>query len=196
MLAHCVACGHDKGDYLDPGHPLQADIRKAIACFAAVPADRLVAGVDGCSAPTYALPLARLAQAYARLAAADVDPDYGDAPRSLADAMLAHPRMVSGEGRFDLALATAGRGDWLPKSGAEGVQAIGIRSRGWGIAVKVADGNPRGVQPAVVAVLEQLGLVDAAARSALDAFAAPVQRNCRKLVTGSARAVVVLDKRA
>ena len=39
------------------------------------------------------------------------------------------------------ALMRAGRGDWVTKIGAEGVQAIGVRSRGWGIAVKVADGN-------------------------------------------------------
>ena len=62
----------------------------------------------------------------------------------LADAMTAHPEMVSGEGRSDLALTRAGRGDWVCKIGAEGVQAIGIRSRGWGIAIKVADGDRRG----------------------------------------------------
>ncbi len=194
MLAHCAACGHDKHDYLDSGHPLQVEIRDAVARFTSVPAQQLASGTDGCSAPTYAMPLARLAQAYARLATADVDADYGEAPRRLADAMRAHPEMVSGEGRMDLALARAGRGDWLPKSGAEGVQTIGVRSRGWGIAVKVADGNPRGLQPAVVAVLDQLGLVDAPARAALAAFEAPVQRNYRQLPTGNARAVVVLDK--
>ena len=84
----------------------------------------------------------------------------------LADAMTAHPEMVSGEHRSDLALMQAGRGDWVTKIGAEGVQAIGIRSRGLGIAIKVADGQKRGLYPAIVAVLEQLGLVDAAARQA------------------------------
>ncbi len=57
--------------------------------------------------------------------------------RRLADAMIGHPEMVSGERRNDLALMRAGRGDWVTKIGAEGVQALGIRSRGWGIAVKV-----------------------------------------------------------
>ena len=71
----------------------------------------------------------------------------------LADAMTAHPEMVSGERRIDLALARAGRGDWVCKAGAEGIQAIGIRSRGWGIAIKVADGNARGLHPATVATL-------------------------------------------
>ncbi len=132
-----------------------------------MPEEALVAGIDGCSAPNYAIPLARLALAFARLAAADVDARFGRAPRMLADAMSAHPEMVSGERRSDLALARAGRGDWVCKIGAEGVQAIGVRSRGWGIAIKVADGNARGLHPATVATLEQVGLLDAAARQAL-----------------------------
>ncbi len=128
-----------------------------MAAFTGVAEDRLVAGIDGCSAPNYAVPLASLAPAFARLATADVDPDYGRAPRTLADAMIAHPEMVSGEHRSDLALMRAGRGDWVTKIGAEGVQAIGVRSRGSGIAIKVADGQKRGLYPAIVAVLEQLG---------------------------------------
>ena len=56
--------------------------------------------------------------------------------------MVAHPEMVSGEHRNDLALMRAGRGDWVTKIGAEGVQAIGIRSKGMGIAI--ADFNDDG----------------------------------------------------
>ncbi len=67
----------------------------------------------------------------------------------------------------------AGRGDWVTKIGAEGVQAIGVRSRGWGIAVKVADGNVRGLHPATVATLDQLGLLDADARAALARWGRP-----------------------
>jgi L-asparaginase II len=194
MLAHCVACGYGKRDYLAFGHPLQQAIRGAVAAFTDVPEEALVAGVDGCSAPNYAIPLARLALAFARLAAADVDAQFGRAPRTLADAMSTHPEMVSGERRSDLALARAGRGDWVCKIGAEGVQAIGIRSRGWGIAIKVADGNARGLHPATVATLEQVGLLDAAARHALADWAEPTLRNFRGMVTGNARSVVVLDK--
>ena len=91
----------------------------------------------------------------------------------------------------------AGRGDWVTKIGAEGVQAIGIRSRGWGIAVKVADGAKRGLHPATVAVLDQLGLLDAdaargagavarAARSATTAASSPA-RCGRAVVLGQSR---------
>ena len=194
MLAHCVACGWRKGDYLAFDHPLQRAIRTAVAAFTAVPEAELVSGVDGCSAPNYAVPLFRLAQAFARLASTTVHPTYGRAPRTLADAMLAHPEMVSGERGSDLALTRAGRGDWICKIGAEGVQAIGIRSLGWGLAVKVADGNVRGLLPATLAALDQLDLLDDAARSTLAGWARPPLRNYRGTITGETRGVVVLDK--
>ncbi len=194
MLAYCVMCGHDKRNYLDFGHPLQQAIRQAVSRFCAVPEDALVPGIDGCSAPNYALPLAALATGFARLGAAQVDPDYGHAPRQLADAMTAHPEMVSGEQRADLALARAGRGDWVSKIGAEGVRAMSIRSRGWGIAIKVADGNMRGLHAATIGVLDQLGLLDGPARQALAHLAAPALRNLRGIATGQIRSVVVLDK--
>ncbi len=151
-------------------------------------------GIDGCSAPNYAVPLERLALAYARLAARIDDARYGTAPRELADAMAAHPEMVSGDGRSDLALMRAGRGDWIAKIGAEGVQALGMRGDGIGIAIKVADGNKRALRPVIVAVLEQLGLMDAGRRAELHDWYAPVVRNYRGIVTGQIRPTIVLDK--
>jgi L-asparaginase II len=192
MLAYCVPHGHATADYLAFDHPLQEEIRRAVATFTGVACDRLVAGIDGCSAPNYAVPLACLATAFARLASADADADYGRAPRMVADAMAAHPEMVSGERRSDLALMQAGRGDWVTKIGAEGVQAIGIRSQGLGIAIKVADGQKRGLYPAIVAVLEQLGVVDAAARQSLASWARHTVRNYRGTPTGEIRPAVVL----
>jgi L-asparaginase II len=194
MLAWCVQCGTTTADYLAYDHPLQQAIRRAVATFAGVEEARLVAGTDGCSAPNYALPLSALARAFARLATAGDDPDFGPAPRELAQAMTAHPEMVSGTARSDLALMHAGRGDWVTKVGAEGVQAIGVRSHGLGIAVKVADGAKRGLYPAVVAVLEQLGLVDAPAREILAPWGRREVHNYRGLPTGEVRSVVVLDK--
>jgi L-asparaginase II len=194
MLAWCVQCRVTTADYLAYDHPLQQAIRAAVASFAGVEASRLVAGTDGCSAPNYALPLSALARAFARLATAEDDPDFGGAPRELAEAMTAHPEMVSGTARSDLALMKAGRGDWVTKVGAEGVQAIGVRSHGLGIAVKVADGAKRGLYPAVVDVLEQLGLVDATARDILRPWGRHEVHNYRGLPTGEVRSVVVLDK--
>jgi L-asparaginase II len=194
MLAYCVHCGLAKKSYLALEHPLQGAIRRAVAHFTSTPEAALVGAIDGCSAPNYAVPLERLALAYARLAAREVDAQYGRAPQALANAMTAHPEMVSGEGRSDLALMRAGRGDWVAKIGAEGVQAIGIRSAGVGIAIKVADGNKRALRPVVVAVLDQLGLLDPDRRAELGEWVAPVIRNYRGLATGDLRSMIVLDK--
>ena len=194
MLAWCVQCDAPTADYLAYDHPLQRAIRHAVARFTGITEERLVPGVDGCSAPNYAVPLSALARAFARLATADVDPDYAEAPRRLAAAMTAHPDFVSGEHRSDLALMRAGRGDWVTKIGAEGVQAIGIRSLGVGIALKVADGQKRGLFPAVVATLEALGVVDAHAREWLAPWGRHTLHNYRGLPTGEARSPLVLDK--
>jgi L-asparaginase II len=193
MLAYCSQCGWSKHDYLDWDHPLQHRIRHAVARYAGVDEAGLPWGIDGCSAPVYALPLANLAYAFARLAGDDDDAEYGSAARTLVDAMTAHPEMVSGAGRSDLALATAGRGDFVAKIGAEGVQAIGVRSRGIGIAIKVADGAQRGLHPATVTVLDQLGLLDEAQREALASWRQPALRNYRGTRTGEVRPLVVLD---
>jgi L-asparaginase II len=196
MLAYCRLHDLPTESYLAFDHPLQHAIRVAVAYLAAVPEAELVAGIDGCSAPNYALPLARLAYAYARLATVAEDERYGIAPATLAAAMITHPEMVSGEGRNDLTLMRAGRGDWVTKVGAEGVQAIGVRSRGLGIALKVIDGNARGLHPATVSALGQLGVLDDAQRAALAAWREPEIRNYRGLPTGRVTPVVMLEERS
>jgi L-asparaginase II len=192
MLAWCRHCDAPFDSYLAFDHPLQQAIRKAVAHLTGVAEPDLVAGIDGCSAPNYAVPLDRLAHAFARLAGSQDDVRYGAAPSRLAAAMTAHPEMVSGERRNDLVLMSAGRGDWVTKVGAEGVQAIGIRSKGWGVAIKVVDGNARGLHPATVSVLDQLGLLDPEQRTSLAAWRAPEIRNYRGLLTGRVEPVVVL----
>jgi L-asparaginase II len=192
MLAYCRLCGLPTAPYLDFDHPLQQAIRNAVAYMTGVPAHELRAGIDGCSAPNYAVPLDRLAYAYVRLATAANDERYGAAPAKLAAAMVTHPDMVSGEGRNDLALMRAGAGDWVTKVGAEGLQAIGVKSRGWGIAVKVVDGSARGLHPATVAVLDQLGLLDESRRATLASWRSPWIRNDRGIQTGGVEPVVEL----
>jgi L-asparaginase II len=193
MLAYCRLCGLPLDSYLAFDHPLQQAIRQAVAHLTGVPEQALVAGTDGCSAPNYAVPLDRLAYAFARLASGEDDSRYGDAPARLAAAMTAHPEMVSGEKRNDLTLMHAGRGDWVTKVGAEGVQAIGIRSKGWGIALKVVDGNARGLHPATVAVLDQLDLLDDAQRAELLPWREPAIHNYRGIVTGRVEPMVMLE---
>ena len=194
MLAYCRLCDLPIESYVALEHPLQQAIRAAVANFTGVPENELIAGIDGCSAPNYAVPLDRVARAYARLATVADDERYGRAPSILASAMSAHPEMVAGELRNDLTLMRAGNGDWVTKVGAEGLQAIGVRSRGWGIAIKVVDGNARGLHPATVAVLDQLGLLDHEQRTRLESWREPVIRNHRGVVTGRVTPAVTLEQ--
>jgi L-asparaginase II len=193
MLAYCRQCSLPLEVYVAVDHPLQQAIRTAVAHLTGVVERELVCVVDGCSAPNYAVPLSRLAYAYARLAGERDDARYGTAPATLAQAMRTHPEMVSGERRNDLTLMRAGRGGWVTKVGAEGVQALGVRDKGWGIAIKVIDGNARGLHPATVAVLDQLGLLDEAQRTELSAWREPTIRNYRGIVTGKVWPVVDLQ---
>jgi L-asparaginase II len=195
MLAWCTLCGEPTASYLDYDHPLQQAIRAAVAHFTGVAEERLVYGVDGCSAPNYAVPLSGLARAFALLARDRADPVYGEAPRLAAAAMNADPALVSGEGTADLALMRAGRGDWVVKVGAEGVRGIGIRSRGLGLAIKVADGTPRALHPATVEVLDQLGVLDADQRHALRHLRFAEIRNVRGTVVGGVAPEVVVRRR-
>lgn len=194
FLAWCVQHGEPVETYLDPAHRLQREIRAAVAAMADMQPEELAAGIDGCSAPNYALPLARLAYAYARLAQGARDAQFGHQLGPLFEAMTAHPELVSGTGRSDLALMQAGAGDWVAKAGAEAVQAIGVRSAGLGIALKVADGGSRALYPAAISVLQQLGLLQQVEGGPLTAFARPVQKNLRGLEVGEIRPVVSLER--
>jgi L-asparaginase II len=167
FLACCVHHGWDLESYLEPAHPLQAAVRRDVARAMRLDEQQLVMGIDGCSAPNYAVPLSRLALAYARLASGARDGEFGESFAALSEAMTAHPDLVSGAGRNDLAFMRAGRGDWVSKVGADGVQVVGSKSRGEAFAIKILDGNKPALFAASVEVMEQLGWLDAAQREAL-----------------------------
>ena len=196
FLAWCRLHGAPTSGYVDRRHPLQQAIRATLAETVGMPADAMPTGIDGCSAPNYAMPLSKLAHLYARLAQGGADPALGGAMGMLFDAMTGRPDLVSGTARTDLAWMTAGGGDWVAKIGADAVQAIGVRSAGIGIAIKIADGNSRALHPAVHAVLEQLGLLqhlDAERRAAIEPYRQPEIRNARGTVAGDIRTLFALN---
>jgi L-asparaginase II len=160
FLAYCVQHGQPLGNYLAPGHPLQQAIRREVAAVAGLSPEDLKIGIDGCSAPNYAMPLSRLARAYARLASGEADAEFAEAFALLGDAMTAHPDLVSGTSRSDQALMRAGRGDWITKVGADGMQVVASRSRRQALALKIADGNMTAVYAATIAALDQIGWLD------------------------------------
>jgi L-asparaginase II len=182
MLALCRLRGLDPDGYTAAAHPVQAIIRETVAAFAGVDPAAMASGTDGCSVPNYAFALTALAASYARLAAGGPDPVLGDIPARIFAAMTQHPFLISGTGRQDAAIAAAGAGDWISKIGGEGVQTIGIRSRGLGIAIKIADGDkgdyqPRATFPVAIETLRQLGVVAAELPDALQRFDAAQRAN-------------------
>ncbi|CAA9394703.1 MAG: Hypothetical protein of L-Asparaginase type 2-like superfamily [uncultured Ramlibacter sp.] len=194
FLAWCVQHGQPLGNYLAPGHPLQQAVRREVARASGVPAQDLKTGTDGCSAPNFAMPLANLARAYARLASGERDAELGEAFAALSQAMVSHPDLVSGTGRNDLAFMRAGRGDWVSKVGADGVQAVASSSRGQAFAIKVIDGNKTAVSTAAVAVMEQLGWLDARQREELRPWRAEAIANTRGTQVGERKAVFKLQR--
>jgi L-asparaginase II len=152
-------------DYLAPHGAVQTGVRHALERACELPPDSLVAATDGCSAPTYALPLVQVAVGFVNLArAAHPDPALAHALGKVRDAMLAEPFFVSGDGRFDYELARSFPGNVVNKGGAEAILGVGFRDPEFGIALKIHDGGERALAPLCIAVLRELGLVDDIAR--------------------------------
>lgn len=149
MVAAAKHLGARLETYLDPAHPLQKRNLATIARFSGMPAGRIGLGTDGCSAPTFALPL----RAMARAMSAFVE-EEGSA-RRVREAMMAHPSMV---GRPCVNLMSAAPGRILAKGGAEGVYLLGLPGKGIGVAIKVADGNARPWTAVLAAILRKFGL--------------------------------------
>ena len=130
---------------------------------------------------------------YARLASGSHDGEFGASFAALSEAMTTHPDLVSGTARNDLAFMQAGRGDWVSKIGADGVQVVGSKSRGEAFAIKIIDANKPALFSATVEVLEQLGWLDDVQREALLPWRAQEIRNARGLLVGARTPVFTLD---
>ena len=185
MLLQAKLLAASTETYLEPENAVQKLIRDAVAYATGAPDPAAMPwGTDGCSAPNFAVPLRGLAQAFAWLSSTDDDARYFSAPRKLFEAMAAHPEMVSGAGRNDLALSAAGRGDWASKVGADGVQTLASRSRGIGIAAKLSNGNGDALMVAFCDVLEQLNMLDEEARAVLAPWASHSIKSVRGIEVG------------
>jgi L-asparaginase II len=197
MLAHAVLRRLPTADYINPNHAVQHTILTAFAEMTGLPVEAVVTGIDGCSAPNFAVPLRHAALGYARLIDPHrLSPARAQACQRIVSAMTSYPNMVAGPGRFDTALMELGRGSLLSKGGAEGYQCIGIApgvlgpgSPGLGIALKIADGDVQGRAGTVAAVevLRQLGVLSAGDLDALQRFSRRPLENFRKLRVGEIR---------
>jgi L-asparaginase II len=171
MLAGAVARGWPVEDYLDPGHPVQQAISRALALWTGEESGHV--GCDGCGAPTAALSLRGLATAYARLGARAVTGEGG--PAALVAALRDHPLLIRGSGQLDSLLPEVAGGRLVAKTGAEAVYGAANLASGQGLALKVLDGGARAGAPALLAVMRALGWLDEEELAALlPAAVAPV----------------------
>jgi L-asparaginase II len=191
MLALALAEGWPASGYERPEHPVQKAVRASVAELGGLGSAALQTAVDGCGVPVFALSLSAMARSYARLASARADGDVRE--RALArirSAMVSYPRATGGAERFATQLMEALPGRIVAKGGAEGLECLGLPERGMGLAVKVEDGATRAVGPAVIEVLDHLGVLSDAERARLQALRSPRLRNVAGLEVGRIEAGV------
>ena len=164
MLALARHHGWPVGGYHERGHPVQDRVRRELVRFADVPETEIGEGVDGCGVVAFAMPLSKLARAYAALVASDET-----AACRVVEAMRSYPDLVAGRGRLCTGLMRGFPGS-IAKVGAEGVYCAAFRHSGLALALKVEDGSNQAAVVAVIHVLDQLGL-EPRASQALPEFA-------------------------
>lgn len=199
MLLTAVYRELDLDEYYKPEHPVQSEITATLIRMADLDGD-MPAAIDGCSAPTYGVPLRSIAIAFASLVnpqSVKLDPEIAAASTRIVNAMIAHPEMVGGTKRFDSELLRTARGKLVCKIGAEAVYGVGVLPsdrypRGLGIALKIEDGSFRGIGPAVVETLAQLGVLTDTEQTELAAYHRPDIDNRRGLIVGEVRAAFEL----
>jgi L-asparaginase II len=149
MLAAASARGWEP-DYRPAAHPLQRinTARMAEWCHA----DPGIA-IDGCGVPTFHVPVAGMAQAFARLAA---EMQAGSLAGRIGWAMHHVPEMTSSPGELDVTLVRAAAEPITAKRGAEGLVCLALPDRGLGLAVKCLTGSGAALAAGLAAVLAEV----------------------------------------
>ena len=184
MLALALALGVPHRGYVDRAHPVQRRIASTLGALTGSDLDAAPCGIDGCSVPTWALPLAELARAFQRFASGEgLAPERAAAAQRIIAAVRAQPFMVAGSKRFCTDLMRAVPRAFV-KTGAEGVFCAAVPHAGIGIAVKCRDGASRAAETAIASLLAGLDVWTEEERRELLGFAAVKIRNWRNLETG------------
>jgi L-asparaginase II len=186
----CLACGMDENPkgYVTAGHKVQQAVRASLEEVTEASHTDDEAAIDGCSIPTYAIPLPALAFGFAKFGTgAGLSAGTQAAAKRIRRAVAQHPFMVAGTDRFDTRLMEILRERVFVKSGAEGVYCAALPELGYGIALKVEDGGPRAASAAMAGlVLHFLPLGDQE-RAAVEALAQPVLKNWNGIEVGRFR---------
>jgi L-asparaginase II len=195
----CLACRmHGGADlrrfatgYVAADHPVMRTVTSALQAATGFDLARAPRGTDGCSIPTFALPLENLARAFARVGTgAGLSPGHAAAAKRLRGAVARHPFMVAGSGRFDTRVMERLGERVFCKVGAEGVFCAALPGPGLGVAIKIDDGNnARAAEVAMAAVIEAYVRLDDAEATFMRALSDVTLRNWNGIEVGALRAL-------
>jgi L-asparaginase II len=183
----CAACamGVDTHGYVAADHPVQREVKAVLESTAGAKIPDEHRAIDGCSVPTWALPLRSLALAFARFATGrHMGEKRAAAAQRLRAAVAAKPWFVSGTGRFSSELMGHFGARAFVKGGAEGVYCGALPELGYGIAIKCDDGQGRCAEVVMAAVIERLLRLGEADRKFLARFVQPMLRNWKGTEVG------------
>jgi L-asparaginase II len=146
--------------YVKAEHPLMREVTAAVESTTGCALNAAPVGIDGCSIPTFGIALTKLAHAFARVATGQgLAPGRAAAAKRLRAAVAAAPFMVGGSGRLDTRVMALFGERVFCKVGAEGMYCAALPDAGWGLALKIDDGNnARACEVAMAALLEALGV--------------------------------------
>jgi L-asparaginase II len=174
----CTACamGVDHADYIRPDHPVQREVHAVLQDVTG--ATLTAPAVDGCSVPTWAMPLDALARGFAKFGTGHgLPPLRAKAAARLRQACARQPWYVAGTGRFCTDIMTLFGDRVFVKTGAEGVYCGALPAQGFGIAVKCDDGAGRAAQAVTAALIARFLPLDPADRAGLAPFIEPHLHN-------------------
>jgi L-asparaginase II len=180
--------------YVRPDHAVMREVTAAVQATTGYDLARTAAGTDGCSIPTFAIPLRHLAQAFARAGSGiGLSAEHAGAARRLRQAVARAPFMVAGSGRFDSRVMEHLGERVFCKVGAEGVYCAALPAQGLGVAIKIDDGtSARACELVMAAVIEALVPLDATEAAFIGEFSHVQMRNWNGLPVGSLRASAAL----
>jgi len=176
--------------YVRPEHPVMREVSAALQAATGYDLGRAVRGTDGCSIPTYAVPLRHLAHAFARVGTGTGLRDgHARAARRLRSAVARAPQMVAGTGRFDSRVMERLGERVFCKVGAEGMYCAALPEAGLGVAIKMDDGNTaRAAEVVMAALIERLLPLDEADGAFMHGFSDAALTNWNGVEVGRLRA--------
>ena len=185
FLCTCRHLGIETRGYSALGSPEQDMVRDAMESVTGAAHTLDHCGTDGCSIPTYAIPLKNLAYGFARMATGNgLAPERAKAAKRLMDASMAAPFYVAGTHRACTELMEMAPGRIFVKTGAEGVYVGALPEFGIGFAIKCEDGATRAAEAITATVLARIFRHEAELESKLDRFADREMRNWNGITYG------------